>query len=188
MRSFFSKTLVLLALTVSMSSFAASITWTLNGVTFSDGGTASGSFAYDPATNQFSAISIATTTGSSVAGTTFSFVCQTPCVGVVPDPTGALFLTLVSTSNLTGTQAFALFFGPGLSLPGTVQITSGLNANCSNSTCAAPAGASRFVTAGTATGSTSAVPTLSQWSLILLAVLLVAVAAFGARSRRVTLP
>lgn len=58
------------AVTVS----AAPILWTLQGVTLSDGGTASGSFVYDADTNTYSDLDITTTTGSARAGTTYTVV------------------------------------------------------------------------------------------------------------------
>ena len=49
---------------------AAAVTWTLSGVTFDDGGTASGSFSYDADLNVYSNISVITTPGSVVTETT----------------------------------------------------------------------------------------------------------------------
>ena len=49
----------------SISGYAVPVVWTLNGVTFDDGGTASGSFTYDAGTDTYSAISMSTTAGSA---------------------------------------------------------------------------------------------------------------------------
>ena len=57
-------------LAASMAANAIPITWHLDGVTFDDGGTATGSFEYDAATNLFSAISI-TTSANGPFGTTY---------------------------------------------------------------------------------------------------------------------
>ena len=54
-----------LALTLSAFSVQATpLTWTLNGVTFSDGATVSGSFVWDAASNSAGAFSFATTNGA----------------------------------------------------------------------------------------------------------------------------
>ena len=62
----------------SQSTFAVApvadvaVRWTLSGVTFSDGATASGSFVYDLKTNTYSHIQITTSQGTSFAGTTYT--------------------------------------------------------------------------------------------------------------------
>ena len=50
----------------SLSAHATPVVWYLSGVTFIDGGAASGSFTYDADTNTYSAISISTTAGSII--------------------------------------------------------------------------------------------------------------------------
>ena len=50
---------------------AAVITYTLENVIFDDGGTASGSFDYDTSTGDFSNVSIVTTAGSVLEGTSY---------------------------------------------------------------------------------------------------------------------
>ena len=60
------------ACSLSISAAAAPISWFLDGVTFDDGGTASGSFVYDASTNAFSNIAIATTAGSIRSGSPYS--------------------------------------------------------------------------------------------------------------------
>ncbi|MEP7354005.1 MAG: hypothetical protein ABI824_12310, partial [Acidobacteriota bacterium] len=51
---------------------AAPITWYLQGVTFADGGTASGSFVYDATTNVYSGVNVSVTATSSYPATIFS--------------------------------------------------------------------------------------------------------------------
>jgi hypothetical protein len=51
--------LIVLASMVPTAS-ADGVTWTLSGVTFSGGGTASGTFVYDADTNTFSSVDIVT--------------------------------------------------------------------------------------------------------------------------------
>jgi hypothetical protein len=64
-----------LALSFAATASAASITYILVGVQLNDGGTASGSFTFDPATGLYSAANIITTTGAVRTGTTYHFVC-----------------------------------------------------------------------------------------------------------------
>ena len=52
---------------IASSIHAAPITWTLENVTFADGGTATGSFAFDSVTDTYSGISITTQGGDAVA-------------------------------------------------------------------------------------------------------------------------
>src|ERR1700675_4810941 len=105
--AFFALSLFLIA---SASGFPT--TYTLVGVTFDDGGTASGFFTFDPVTNLYSDVNVTTTTGSARSGATYKFVCGqdvATCTGVAPDPTGALYLT-TSAADQTGNPGFAIFF------------------------------------------------------------------------------
>lgn len=61
---------------VAGSANAAVLTWTLQDVVFTDGGSASGTFDFDTSTNTYSNISITTTGGTANAGSTYG----------VPDP------------------------------------------------------------------------------------------------------
>ena len=56
---------------LSLSAQAMTV-WTLTDVTFEDGGTATGSFAFDAGSNAFSDILLTTTAGSSFPGTVYS--------------------------------------------------------------------------------------------------------------------
>ena len=62
-RSLLAVPALLVLLCVPSVASADGITWTLSGVTFDDGGTASGSFVYDAVTNTVSSINIVTTAG-----------------------------------------------------------------------------------------------------------------------------
>lgn len=140
---------IALAMICLAPAWAVPVGWTLNGVTFNDGGTASGSFTYDADTNQFSAINIVTTTGTSVTGATFSFVCQSPCTGLTPNSSNALYLTTSSANDLTGTPGLALSFSPALSNAGGSAAVNGIQGVCSDANCASPAAPSRNISAGT---------------------------------------
>ena len=173
--------LILLPLLVASAS-ATPLVWTLTGVTFTDGGTASGSFMYDPATNTYSNVNITTTTGSVRTGATYHFVSGPP-----NPPSGNFILQLtVGSGNLSGTPAFALVFtGLGLTNSGgTVSVLSGLEAFCNDAVCSGPAAPSRTTTAGSVVGSatpTSGAPALSTWGTAALAILLMGLGWFRTR-------
>ena len=107
-RALAAATLVLL-----MSASAASavpIIWTLQNVSFNDGGTASGSFVFDADTTTYSNIMITTTNGSirpgasyggPVASGTSNFALVTTPDNSLPDLTGRPMLVLLFTAPLT---------------------------------------------------------------------------------------
>ncbi len=109
--------------TLAGAASAGPVTWTLSGVTFAQGGTASGSFAYDADTDTYSSINISTTTDSQATGTTgydtvlgFSNHILLSVVKAAegPDFTGDHSLRLFFTSPLTslgGTASLATFEG-----------------------------------------------------------------------------
>jgi hypothetical protein len=177
----------LVLLLLAAVAHATPVNWALHGVTFSDGGTATGSFIYDADTNQFSAISITTTTGSALPGATFTYVCTSPCVGLTPSSANGLFLTAFSSSDQTGKPGVALFFSPNLSNAGGNVVVGGLQGICTDAVCTSPGSVTRTVTAGAATGLLPpvALPALSLGSLTLLVAALCAVAfRFRRRMRR----
>jgi hypothetical protein len=158
-------------------------------VTFGDGGSASGSFVYDASTNTYSSVNITTTTGSVRNGATYTFVCTAPCNGVTPGNQQVLNLTASSSSDLTGTPGFALFFQQGLTnLGGTLLITSGQEATCNNATCSAPGAPARFTGIAASVSAVPPplrqVPTLSEIGLAGLSLVLAFAGAFAALRRR----
>lgn len=94
--------LILLYLTSIAS--ADGVTWDLSGVTFSDGGTASGSFVYDAATNTVSNVDIATTAGTAFGGATYTGV--DPGLGPFSDQ--IVFVTDPSLIDFAGTPVLDL--------------------------------------------------------------------------------
>src|SRR5215469_8441085 len=97
LRSVLSAVLLLVLLSLPSIASADSILWTLTGVTFSDGATASGSFMFD--------------------GTTFSNIDITTSVGNTYMTISPVFTSSVTTlwlgstgSNLTGTALLGLLF------------------------------------------------------------------------------
>ena len=102
---------------------ASPVTWTLSGVTFSGGGTASGSFVFDADTNAFSSINI-TVAGSAFGDGTYTlldpgFGSSSTLLVLVPsilaDFTGTPVLAFDFTSSLTDAGGtIALGFGQGI--------------------------------------------------------------------------
>jgi hypothetical protein len=90
---------VALAISIAASApvLASVINWTLEGVTFDDGGTASGTFSTDSSTGDIVSYDITTTTGTAV-------------LGAVYDPSNAPFVA----NNVSGPNSFRLILGTGL--------------------------------------------------------------------------
>jgi hypothetical protein len=90
---------VALAISIAASApvLASVINWTLEGVTFDDGGTASGTFSTDSSTGDIVSYDITTTTGTAV-------------LGAVYDPSNAPFVA----NNVSGPNSFRLVLGTGL--------------------------------------------------------------------------
>jgi hypothetical protein len=139
--------LVLTALLLSLTANAASVTWTVDSLLFSDGGSAYGSFDYDSSTNLYSEINI-TTLRSDGGG----FANYQSLIPSVPSNDERLFLVGPGAGGLTGV---AFLFDSGLTnTGGTVAIISGEEVFCEDYECLQPAGKIRDVVSG----SISAVP------------------------------
>jgi hypothetical protein len=152
----------------ALSLTAGPITYNLIGVTFNDGGTASGSFTFDadagipcsgggPVCGVYSNIDIVTTTGSSVTGATYTFACgqDVPsCTGVPPNSTEVLLLTS-NAADQTGLQGFALFFtGVGVAPPGGLSDAGG-GFDVSNSSSSVGAGSEALCVDAACSGATT---------------------------------
>lgn len=132
--------LVLLFCAPSIAS-ADGITWDLSGVTFDDGGTASGSFVYDALTNTYSSIDIITAGGSAFGGATY-----TSLSGVFGSSSTGMLLG--ASGDLTNTALLFLIFGADLTgSGGTVPLTGVGEGTCDNSDCSAST-LLRSITAG----------------------------------------
>jgi hypothetical protein len=149
------------ALLSAASASATTIFWNLQGVTFSDGGTASGSFGYDDLTNNYSFIDITTTAGSSFNGATY-FVADP---GVSSSATRLVAVLNAGLIDKTGTPVLVFSFGPALtSAGGIVNIGSNVGSAegaCANAQCTTGI-AARSITAGIA----STVPEPSSLTLV----------------------
>src|ERR1700739_5028547 len=134
-------TVFILVVTFGVPSIASAdgISWTLTGVTFDDGGTASGSFNYNAVTNTFSSIDITTTAGSAFGGAIY-----TTLSGAFPGSSTSTSLFLGrSSGSFTGLPLLLLFFdAPLINSGGTVTapLTTGLDfgggeGSCDNADC-----------------------------------------------------
>jgi hypothetical protein len=124
--------LIVLAAMVPTAS-ADQVTWNLIGVTFSDGGTASGSFVYDANTNTVSFVNITTTAGGSFGGTTYTGVDP----GFGPLALEMVFVANPSLLDFTGAPALDMGFVTDLTnLGGTIALFA--NAAFGEDTCGDP--------------------------------------------------
>ena len=113
------------------SASADGITWNLIGVTFDDGGSASGSFVFDASTDTASSIHITTTAGSSFGGATYKDVDP----GFGPFPFELVAVPNPSLSSFTGTPALNLEFGSALTNSGGAIALIAFEDTCGNAAC-----------------------------------------------------
>ena len=165
------KTLALATcISVSLASVAsaATLTYALQDVVFDDGGTAFGTFDYDIDTSTLSNISVTTTSGSVLAGTSYNFT------------TGfnsSQFFDLVDQTgpNLNGAGSFPIETSAALENPGeTVDILGGAGfffgeSFCADVVCLTTQGPRRQVISGTLVASVAAVPLPAASTLLLSA-------------------
>lgn len=138
--------LVVFLCAVAAPALAVPVTWTLNGVAFSDGGSATGSFIYDADTNTFSSINVQVS-GGSLPALTY----------IAPHPVAqASIVALLPTASGDFTGVRVVVFGPigGLTnAGGTLTLnTAPVEGTCTNPTCSTTTGGVRSLTAGTLVG------------------------------------
>jgi hypothetical protein len=158
---------------------ADGITWTLSGVTFDDGGTASGSFVFDALTNTYSSIDITTSAGSLFGGATYTGIDPG-----FPSTSGQLILvTNPLLSDLTGTGVLELDFGPLTNLGGTFPVVAEGEGTCDDAGCTSGTEL-RTTTAGSVTATTA---TPEPSTLLLLVMGVAGLAGAAAAKRTVSL-
>lgn len=153
--------ILLLALmaVLALPAQSATLLWTINGATFDDGGTITGSFGYDVDTNTFSSVNVATTLGSSLPGVGYTSVNLLASSNIQ---------MLLITSPLG--PGLTLSFSSGLSnFGGTVPLISGAEGTCADTDCGGLNGPLRFLTAGEVQADGASVPEPSTWMLLLSA-------------------
>jgi hypothetical protein len=97
----------------SLNAWATPVLWTLQGFTFPDGGTASGSFVYDNDTNTYSKLNITTTAGSARGGSSYTIVNP----NVSPSASGFFAAT---TSLTAGSPGLIIGFSTLTNVGGTI--------------------------------------------------------------------
>lgn len=175
---------------ITATAHAVPIQWTLSEVTFEDDGTASGSFVYDADTNVYSNVRLTTTTGSMGEGAEFRTKCTTAhCMTALPE---LIFIASANQSDLTGVRLFDI--DPMALLtntPETIDLFYLISYRCSNALCTTTGTETRAAFSGKLVGepyiappaTPTNVPTISQWGLMLLSLLLAAAALLHSRRK-----
>lgn len=162
-------------LAISSAALAAPMNWSLSG-TLAGGGTVSGTFTYDPATNVYSAVNITTTAGT------------------LP---GAIYTTVnaASRSNLlvantaggtsSGQPVIAVTFNPVLSATSTPRTLGNSEGTCNPGCTDFSAGTRRAISGTVSMAAAPAqVPTMSEWAMILFGTILAGAAALYVQRRQ----
>jgi len=127
-----------LALCLSAFSAPASaepILWTLSGITFGDGATATGSFDYNSDTGLYSAIQITLAGGTLPASLRGTYTYPDICCSGASDP---IFLLDVPSANEVGQPVLQLFLNsPMTDAGGVIPLIQALVSTCGNSNCQA---------------------------------------------------
>ncbi|WP_426039366.1 IPTL-CTERM sorting domain-containing protein [Brevundimonas sp. DC300-4] len=176
----------LLALVVAIAAsmfagaaLAAPVVWTLNGVTTADGQTVTGSFTYDSDTNTYSAINITSTGGVG------------PFTAIATGPGSSSTQTFfIQTPAGIGQNGVVLVTSGKTNAGGTLTINTGAGAGglytCLGACTSGTLTAGRHITAGTFVGvAPAAVPTLSEWAMILFGLMLAGGAALYIQRRQI---
>jgi hypothetical protein len=145
---------------------AIPITWALSGVTFSDGGTASGSFRYDADTDTMLDVMITTTAGTARSGTSYT----QPFNGLGVNDDISTFLDSLA-ADLTGATIMQLAYADPLTNAGGTIVIQPFSdeGTCYNAGCTGKAPPIRQVTSGFVTTEVSEPTTLATLCLGLAA-------------------
>ncbi len=153
-----------------VTAHAVPVTWYLSGVTFNDGGTATGSFVYDAtAMPAYSSINITTTAGTVLPGASYMFLKP----GLSTPFNLRVLVTAAPPADLTGTHAFGLGFSAPLNFAsGIVPLVGANEATCLTATCNTAGAPFRGLTAGVVTTTNPTplaqrIPTMSTYTLLL---------------------
>lgn len=176
---------------ITPSAHAVPIQWTLSGGAFDDGGTVSGSFVYDADTEVYSNVRFHTTAGDKGVAAEFRTKCTTAhCMSALPE---IIFIASANQSDLTGVQLLDMEpSSPLTNTPQTVDLELIASYRCPNAVCTFASnsdlrmafGAQLVGTPYVAPPATpTSVPTVSQWGLMLLSLLLAAAALLHSRRK-----
>lgn len=134
---------------------AVPVSWTLDGVVFADGSTASGSFTFDADTSTYSSVNIVTTPGTVItSGNTFDTIPPQPNLNC-GTPAFTCAVNASAGPDYLGDPVIRLQFStPLTNAGGTITLVGQtINAICGSSAlCAPPLGASTLFSAGSVNG------------------------------------
>lgn len=183
---------------IALAATGAPITWVFSDVVFTDGGTLSGEFTFDPDAGaacilssspcgMYSSVDITTSSWGKTFGATYLAVCQqdvATCTALAPDSTEVLFLTNTQADQ-TGFLALAVFFtGNGATPPSGLTDSGGSidvsgtslsvgaieEAICTDPACDAPSSMVRTTNQGVVVSEATSAPEPSYAPLLALAV------------------
>lgn len=156
MRKLLFATASLVSMASALPAHGATLAWTLSGVTFSDGGTASGTFSTDSTTGQLLSYNIATTAGTILGAFTYDASSSFKYGDNIFGPN-----SFIITNNSPFAQPYLMLsFVSPLTSGGTNALQAESSYECMN--CIPY----RTVVSGFAT--TGAVPEPSAWALLIL--------------------
>ncbi len=179
---FLAFTIAAAASLIASASSADPVVWTLNNVEVLDGSTVSGSFTYDADIDVYSAINITTTSSGRGPFRAEAFTANGPTMFIAhqspaqTNQNGVFLATAVPKTNAGGTLTLRTESNFG-------GFTTCLNDDCTSATTVNGADS---LTSGTIVGVPAAapVPTLSEWAMILLGVIMAGGAALYIQRRR----
>jgi hypothetical protein len=174
--------IVLLSLPSVASADGVTVKWTFSGVSFDDGGMASGSFDYNALNNVYSAINITTTAGSAITGTTT----YTSLSGTFQSNSFGLILGVASGDTTNTPLLFLMFGSPFLTDAGTPVSLTGVGEGTCGSNCMVDNTLLRSITGGELSGTPISIPVPEPSAVLLLGLGLVALMA-GAAIYKVSL-
>ena len=160
---------------------AGPITWNFTG-TFTDGGSASGSFIFDAGLDTYSSVNINTTTNGPISGANY----------LVTEPqftntsTSVVFAPAV-VANYTNTHILVLTFPTALTnAGGTISINAPFSGegNCSASNCNGNNSVLRLFSSGSVTSGAAVTATPEPSSIMMAGLGLAALAAWRNRAKR----
>lgn len=157
---------------------AAPVVWTITGANLASGKLITGSFTYDADTNTYSNINISTTGGVGP----FTLIYPSPG----PSATGGYF---IQSPASPGQNGIVMFSAAKTNAGGTLTITTGASQGglftCTGVCTSGSFTVGEHFTSGTIVGvPAAAVPTLSQWAMILTGLLLAGFARIQIRQSR----
>ena len=158
----------LLLVALPLPSYASTILWTLSGVTFDDGGSASGTFETDSATGGVTSFNITTALGNTLTGATYDATTSYLYGNNFFSPNSFVVATNVSASPFFNLAFLNPLTNYGINpLVVSVELPADQVAfECEDNLCLV---AARFVTAGSVVSTpVSAIPEPSTWAMLIL--------------------